>query len=485
MASMVRMSVINTSAGVLSMSMGFVCSVIVARTLGVEGTGVVAYALWFMSVATVVSDFGMPQATLRFIARDTGSGTGPDALFRILLRRFVLTTGLMAGAIGIYALWQHGQDNTQGALVWSATILLFLAYAYATMVIGAAQGLGQFDRTASMTLIGCLLQPFCVLAGALMLGPVGAIMGHATRHLPQALDLKRYLGKAAARTARIPKDVGLYARNNWFSGSIFALFGARIELAVIGFFFSISQVGYYSIGLTMSGMIAQFAVFSLAFVVPQFGVLHDQKDDNALSVAFEGTIRWLGIVIAPVAIGGASIAPELIPLVFGEDFEPAVGPAVILLAFALAQALSSVISRAILAKNRSTDELWMTIAWCAITSVSLLVIVPSFGQMGAAYVRAAASVLLLLILGIYCRRVLNLRLPMLALLKCTVSALLCAGVAIFVLSKAGGILGLLAAIAAAGIVYLVSLTLLKTVPKSELEPVLNQVRGRLRGLKAT
>ncbi len=135
---MLRMSVINTSAGMLSMLMGFVCSIIVARTLGVEGTGIVAFALWFMSVATVVSDFGMPQATLRFIARDTNAEVRESTLFRSLLRRFILTTGLMAGGIVLYALWQQSQDNGQGSMVWIATTVLFLSYAYATMSIGAS-----------------------------------------------------------------------------------------------------------------------------------------------------------------------------------------------------------------------------------------------------------------------------------------------------------------------------------------------------------
>lgn len=485
MASMLRMSVINTSAGVLSMFMGFVCSIIVARTLGVEGTGIVAYALWFMSVATVVSDFGMPQATLRFIARDTDAQDLRSALFRSLLRRFILTTGLMAGGIVLYALWQQSQDNTHGSMVWIATTVLFLSYAYATMAIGAAQGLGQFDRAASMTLIGCLVQPVLVFAGAFVLGPFGAILGHATRHLPQALDIRRYIGRSPPPDRKLPTDVAIYARNNWYSGSIFALFGARIELAVIGFFFTFTQVGYYSIGLTMSGMVAQFAVFSLAFVIPQFGVLHDQKDDRAIARAFEGTIRWLAIVIAPVAIGGASIAPVLIPLVFGEDFRPAVWPAVILLGFSLAQALSAVISRAILAKDRSADELRMTIVWCAITTVALLLVVPAFGQMGAAVARAAASMLLLLILGIYCRRVLHLKLPLAALLKCICAALLCAGTATLVLARLDGMTGLLVSVSAAALVYLTALLLFRTVPKSEYEPVLSTIRDRLRRLKAT
>ncbi|MEP3046778.1 MAG: oligosaccharide flippase family protein [Roseibium sp.] len=480
MASMLRMSVVNTSAGMLSMLAGFICSIIVARVLGVEGTGLVAYALWFMTVATIVSDNGMPQAALRFIKRDVTEKLLYSVLFQKLFRRFVVTTSLMAVGILGYSLWLASQGNSSGSYVWLVTVFLFLSYAYSTMGIAAAQGLGQFDRAAQMTFIGCLVQPFCVLAGALILGPAGAIIGHAIRHLPQALDLRRYVKCVPADNQPISADIRRYARNNWFSGSVLALFGARIELAIIGFFFSISQVGYYSIGLTMTGMVAQLSLFIVAFVVPQFGALHDQADDVAFADAFEKTIRWLSIIIAPIAIGGAAIAPELIPLVFGSDFEPAVMPAIILLVFSITHALASVISRAILAKNRSADELRMTLVWCGITIVTLLLIVPSYGQIGAAWVRAGANVLLFTILGVYCIRVLKLRFPFFALIKCILAASLCAAAATYVLSAISGTIGLLLAVSVAAPVYLSALLLFQTVPKSEIAPMIEEIRSRLK-----
>ncbi len=488
MASMLRNSIVNTSAGMLSMIAGFASSIIVARTLGVEGTGMVAYALWFMTVATIVSDLGMPQATLRFIARDAGPGNTRSALFGKLFRRFVLASAGMAIAIAAYAFWLQTRGNPDGALVWSVTIALFLTYAYSTMAINAAQGLGQFDRSAKMTLIGSLIQPPCVLAGAFLLGPAGAVAGHCVRHLPQALDLRRYLGRSAASSGtagtpapqRIPAEIGKYARNNWISGSILAVFGARIELAIIGFYFTLTQVGFYSIGLTMSGMVVQLSLFIVAFVIPRFGVLHDQADDAAFAHAFEGTIRWLAIVIAPVTIGGAAIAPELIPLVFGPEFAPGVWPAIVLLVFSVPQALAAVISRAILAKNRSSDELKMTLAWCGITIAALLLVIPFFGQMGAAWVRGAANCLLLLILGIYCKRAFALDLPVKVVLKTVFAAGLCAAAATAVLGNVAGLPGLLLAIGVAAPVYLAGLLATRTLTLQDLAPLAHAARSRLR-----
>ena len=47
-------SMMNTAAGLASLIAGFGSSIIVAGVLGVDGSGIVAYALWIMTAATLV-----------------------------------------------------------------------------------------------------------------------------------------------------------------------------------------------------------------------------------------------------------------------------------------------------------------------------------------------------------------------------------------------------------------------------------------------
>lgn len=147
--SVVGASLINTAAGLLSLAAGFGATVIVARVLGVEGTGIVAFALYIMVLATAVSDGGMPQTVLRFAAGNTDFDDSHGRLFSALTKRFVATTGLAAAGILGYALWLYGQGENSAALVWAVTAVLFLSYAYSTLYQGAAHGLGQFGAAAT------------------------------------------------------------------------------------------------------------------------------------------------------------------------------------------------------------------------------------------------------------------------------------------------------------------------------------------------
>ena len=71
--SFVRNSVVNAVAGACVTLGGFTSSVVVARLLGVAGTGIMAYAAWSVTVAIIVADVGMPGALSRLFAGASGA----------------------------------------------------------------------------------------------------------------------------------------------------------------------------------------------------------------------------------------------------------------------------------------------------------------------------------------------------------------------------------------------------------------------------
>ena len=479
--SVLESSLLNTAAGILSLAAGFGASIIVARSLGVEGSGIVAFALYFMWLLTAVSGGGMAQCVLRFIAGDVAvTGAGGSGLFSSLMKRFAVTTSLMALGLLGYAGWVYLQGNSANALIWIATAVLFLSYAYSTMALNAATGLGQIRAAAKKTVIGCLLQPFAVLAGALLAGPAGAIIGHAVRHLPQALAVRRYLRRDATRRAPITPPIAKYARHSWIDYSLTVALGAWAELAIIGLSFTFIQVGYYSIGLTMNGLVLQLALFLLAILIPYLGALHDDDDTASLIAGHQRSLRWLAIVLAPICFGGAAIAPVLIPAVFGREFEPAVGMAQIMIAFAFPAALSAVAGRTMLARRLSKDHMTVSIVRGTIAVALMLALVPLYGGLGAAWIKAGVSVAAFVYLTWYCAK--RLGIPFIAadIFKITIAGLLSAAAAkicIVWLPNVGGLgVGLLAGFA----VYCGAIVLFSSIHADERAKVMVWLSERLR-----
>ena len=189
-------------------------------------------------------------------------------------------------------------------------------------------------------------------------------------------------------------------------------------------------------GVTFSSLILQLSLYLAAGLTPGFGRLKDDGASEQLQISYDRSIRWLTMLLLPVSLGGAVIMPELIPLVFGKEFLPAVPVAVVLVLFSLPQALYGVPTSAMLAHEEDRRLLYVNAVAAAALVALNLVITPFFGGVGAAAIRAATGIGIFAWLVLQCHRSFDLRIDLGALLRILVCGLACAAVAYLVLSPA-------------------------------------------------
>ena len=161
--------------------------------------------------------------------------------------------------------------------------------------------------------------------------------------------------------------------------------------------------------------------------------------------------------------------PEFLPLLFGEEFIPAVASATILIGTACITAMTIFPSAMIAARERSDFFLWASPSMAVIMVVLLAVVVPSGGAVGASIVRAFVHSLWLGLLCFYCWTRLSMKPPIWDLLKIGASAAVCAGVAYVIVGSRPDLLGLGLSIVAAAIVYPVCLRLVSAIPADDVE----------------
>jgi O-antigen/teichoic acid export membrane protein len=479
MQSMLSSSLINTVAGMLSLAAGLGSNVVVARLLGVEGAGLVAYALWFMTLATLLSGLGIPHTVLRFIARTDGLPGSVGGLVNILARRFAISTGVLALALSCYAVWLVLSARQGEGLMLIATTALFLCYGYSTMSLAAAEGLGRFRESTFYSSMGSLIQPFSVLAGSMLLGPAGAIFGQAMRHLPQALSLRRYMKRGKSSSTIVTPAMRRYARDSWLSGGLSAILTSRIELTLIGVYFTLSDVGFYGIGIAMSGMVTQVALFLVATLVPYLGYHYDLGNTQALARVFNRSLLGMTAVLAPISFGGAAIAPVLVPFLFGEQFAPAITVSVVLLFFSLSQALEYIPARLLLAAERSGEALGLSIVSGIASAVLLVLIVPHYGGVGAAWAKGFVSVVSMIYYAIFCHHGLKVPFGIAGIVKVVIAAAFCAVVARGCMWWVPGVTGMFLGIAAGAVVYPLGLLALSAIPTEDRTMIVEWATGRL------
>ncbi|WP_245430363.1 lipopolysaccharide biosynthesis protein [Rhizobium tropici] len=479
-SNLLRSSLISLAATFISLAAGFASSIIAARMLGPAGSGKVAYALWVATAAAALADMGLPQTLLRNAGSLSGDGDAWKTLVRTALRSFLISVGMITAAILLFAAITYVHRDVRHAWFWLITGALFLSYAFHVFSTAVARGRNRFGQTARTTLLGGTMQVPLVFAGAWLLGPAGALIGYVARYLPQALKLRSYIDPASkySRNAMTPEMLR-YGRYIWLSDLIEILVLSRIEFLFLGIFLSPTSIGYFAAGLGLAGLIEQIMLQISPALIVNFTEAHARNDQQALDAAYQRVIRIVALVMLPISLGGATIMPELLPLIFGDAFEPATPAAATLLAFVWLAGMSVIPWGIIGASGRSAVLLRIQIASGISTIVLLTVLVPLLGLEGAALARVMIVIFTFTLLGWMAWKYVRVAVPVAALAKTMLAALLCASAAGLGVYSLDGLAALIAAIPAGIIAYMLAIRFLRLVTPEDVQILMDTAAAKL------
>ncbi|MFC3076238.1 lipopolysaccharide biosynthesis protein [Shinella pollutisoli] len=482
MASVLGSSLLNLAATSVSLAAGFLVSVINARLLGPAGSGAVAYALWLVICAAAIADLGLPQTVLRYVAALEGAREAAwkpmvRRAFSLFLRGVALVFLLFLANVAFH--WEAGAVPW----LWIAAAVLFLAYALSAFSVAAARGRGLFRETAETTVVGSLLQVPVVFLGALLLGPAGALFGMLVRYLPQAFCLFRHVDRAVpGDPAALTPEMRRYGRSMWTSDVIDVVLATRIEYVVVGYFLADAEIGYFAAAVVFAGLVGQLTVqLSPAFLVGLASRRTEAETPEAEGELYRNTTRLAALLIMPLGIGGAAIVPPLVPLVFGEAFSPAAGAAALFMLAAVPAGLSVVPWAYLAAHEHGRDVMRLTLVSALLTLVALVAVVPVAGVLGAAVVRLVSEIFAF---GLFVRSVRVHGGPPLpwGVLARTLAAALPCGACAFLLSWAmPGVGGILLAILAGALVFVLAVRTLGLIGVDEAGRLAEIVEERLPG----
>lgn len=470
MASFISASALSTLAGIVSLTFGFFCSIAVARLLGAEGSGTIAFSLWLATTTTLVANFGVPHILNRYMAGFDRPGNPGGGLTRLLIPNFAIPVSLTTIGFAGYGVWLQasGSEYTYSPDTWLMIAVLFLVFSIASVAEAAARGLNRFDETGRLVFIGCLFQLPLVLLGGYFFGVPGALAGYVARYIPQALKIFKYIRQRPDPGVEVEPRMRAHGRNEWFSDGMGLLIWGRIEILFLGLYFSTTDIGYYAAGLTLASLVVQLPAQMVAALTPHMGKHHDNNDLARINTTYQRVLRWITLLMMPVCFGGAAVIPELLPLLFGSEFAPAIPMAIIIVASALATALSLVPSLTVSAREHSSFFLYSTPILAVVSVAALAIVVPNWGGVGAAWTRAAIHSIWLGWLLWYCWHRLSVRFDLADMAKLLLSGAACALAAHLTLAAYPGFVGLCLAILAGAVAYLVSLRVLKCVPLGDV-----------------
>lgn len=484
MQSLFQASIINTFSGIASMAAGFGSTVLIARLLGAEGTGLTAFALWLVFAGYALADRGIPAAVLRYVGQK-GAREGSDGnLVRQLYTRFLWPVLLLTIAVAGYGVVHQDSPQEGNTAFWLVTAILFLVYCHSQLATNADQGRGDYVTPARNVVIGCLVQLPAVALGAYYFGVVGAMVGHLVRHFPQSLSILKYLKGGASPQSDVTPQILKYSRNAWISSALGVLVRTRVEFVFIGMFFSLTEVGYFAAGMTFASLILQLSLSMTAGLSARFARLKEEGEAERLANTYQRALRWMALLLLPISFGGAAVTHEILPLVFGDDFLPAVPTAAVLIGLAISGCLAALPLSMMLAHERDSTVMRLNAVAAAVLIVLNLSLIPFFGGIAAALIKGTVTSLTLAWTLWYCQAKLGLAAGVGALVRLAASAAACALAAWLVLFEIPGLAGLLVAIPAGALVYLMGIRLTGAMLPEDIDSLRTTLRRILPGALA-
>jgi O-antigen/teichoic acid export membrane protein len=466
----------------------FVSTLIIARLLGVEKAGVIAYAVWLVAFIIPIFDLGLSSTVARYVPALVGSGSEPEAkrlaviLFRVLLFSLAIAAVVLL-VIGtrpeisrwIWSGFHSGevhsatQAGDRPLLLWALLAAWVSMQGIGTFAYAYLRGVHKFGLTALLAVLGFTLQVVAVSVGALKYGVEGAIFGYVLGQIPAAAaSLRLVFG-----SGHVPEDLRIrvlrYIRYAWAGNVAIAFVWSRIEVFFLERSWGSEAIGIFSAALALSTLAVQGPMLLTTGLLPHLSQQAGRKDTASLQQTFATGTRIMAFLVFPCCLGAAAIMPALLPFLYGASFAPASMPAIILLAASAISAPSVVATNLVYAVERSDFIFQSGLIGATLSILAGLLLVPALGPVGAAGSRAFVQIAMVILAGWFVTTRLDCKIPFRSLARLLAAALLSSGIAAIAIAIVPGTKGILIAVPSAAVVYFLAVWLLNALPREDIE----------------
>jgi O-antigen/teichoic acid export membrane protein len=375
------------------LAVGAASIAVLTRYLGPADYGRYTLALMYMQLFAVLADVGLLTTVVREISKD------PSRTERLvgnaLTLRLLLSLATIVVAVAISLLLPYEPDVRLAIVLAGGPLLLGMLNGAPTAVF---QGQMRMSRAVSADVVGrAAAFVLAVLVATLDLG-FYAVMGTAAGGALATLIVSTLLSRRLVRlrfladrsvwrpllVASLPLGLALAINALYF----------RADTLIISLLRPVDEVGFY----TLAYRILEFVLAGgTVFLTASFPVIsrYVATDDSRLRQAIQSSWDLFLVAGIPVVVGGAILAPRLIELVAGADFEGAVEPLQILLGAGTLAWVNGVFGYALIAKERQLSALWLNVLGLSFNVGLNLALVPEYGIVAAAIVTVASEVLIL------------------------------------------------------------------------------------------
>ncbi len=359
------------------------------RVLGTEGLGVYTLASTFLQVFVLIPNFGLDTLAIRDIARDRNRA-GPYVANMIAAKVALAFPAFLLLLVSVTLL---DYDPAVRNAIFVLAFCLFLD-PFAEAAAAIYQG---FERMELMTVVSgiakivttgvslVLLERGHGVVPVLLVTTVGAALV-----LPvHAVFVRSVVGPISPRLDR--GDIGRLLREAYplFLTNLVGLLYFRTDVVMLSKMRGEDEVGIYGAAYSLLRALTMIPGTAVMAMYPAlsrtFGASEGGPDDaGALRRLCDTAFKYQLALGIPLTVGIASIAPETVDLLYGDQFEVSGRVLGILIWSLLFFFTNTLLGYMLFTANRQKDFLGIKIANLVLNVVLNSILIPRYGPFGAA-----------------------------------------------------------------------------------------------------
>lgn len=379
-------------------------SVLLARTLGVEGYGIYVWTFAIMRLLMVVAEAGVPTLLLREVAANCGQKKWREFKGVFLYAvRWVVFVSVCVSATGISILFFFEKNTTHEFFLTLLLMLLLLPVAaLLKTLLHAMQGLQHVITALTFDMVlRPLLILLIVITGALIsesywqpyFAIAAQLLGVLVILLLVISKLRSFWPKQSFQHAPI------FQRRKWFRNTLpFILIGGagvlnnQTDILMLGWIQSPEEVGIYRVA-AQGGLFVSFILKAAQSVLgPTFADLYAKDDQVGLRQLFRKATFWITLTTLPLCLLFIIFGDFLINLIFGEAYIKAYWPLVILAVGYLLNISFGPVGQLLQMSGKEAETAWVLWLTVVLNIVLNMLLIPAYGVSGAAFATSISIV---------------------------------------------------------------------------------------------
>lgn len=383
-----------TAASVGQKIVSFLYFTLVARSIGVEGTGKYFLALSFTTIFVVFVDLGLTNVLVREAAKVKEK---MQSYFSTILSVKIIL-GILSYIVMVIAAHLLGYDLELRHLIYLSGVTMLFDSLHLT-IYGVLRAIGNLKYEA-VSIVGSQLitlglgsfflfnnYPLIFLILAFTVASLCNAV-YATVMLFHTYRIRLYPSFDKAVFAHVGRIAIPFA-----IAAIFARLYSYADSIILSKLMDEQAVGWYSIPYKITYAFQFIPLALVAALYPRFSECF-VKDKARLRFLFEQGIKYLLLIVVPIAVGIGVLAQDIIVTLYTEAYLPSVLPLQVLLAGLVFSYLSFPIGAFLNACNKQITQTVIVGSVFVVNIAANILLIPHLGVVGAAAAALVGNVVL-------------------------------------------------------------------------------------------